>query len=685
MTTLSPEEKGTGAVSSGAPALPTGTGPLSPQFTGINPALMDGFVAEIDHARGVIGERTEAIRRVFAANGVPATSLNPIAEIEHWLDERLPDLRRRSRQAHELAKLPSWAPGGAGALLPYEEKTVLPAAEARRLGTDLASQYKSINPDAFFDPGLDEKYQKIVNALAAHSHDPEFTTAFFTSLGLNRTMQLPERLRRVLQEGDQEAVDTVSRALGTAISAGAAGMAAISKGLKDKADKYDDQKAIGELLSAGRFPTEWLAQVVATQIFTPGDKATGSVLTPYLHALANDPGAARLAISLATSDSPLPRDALAKLSAGGLFPVALADRRPNLVAFLKNLNDRAAVDATSADAFGRVLAAASGAYDEKDGHHSDMAARFAFTVITTADGLKLADPTRIHLSEIAGAYATEITEGANLSDVNHLLSSAYGNFKSQIPGLKPAFRLSPEDTYKFIRTFTDTTENQMPFREGMGNLARRLIDAEVPTMMKSKDTTQLDDLFAALGNVSGLQLAAEKKWGKAKDDAADASDKTFSTISGNTLGVFGLFVPGAQVGATLWTVLSGVWSAADTYKPDQEKEVEKIENTDNLETLGRQHAIAQALMDAGFKPKISPQDYQAAHPKAVAISETNGHLRPFADILKTGKGGIESLDSWFLDNGADDDKNSLGGVTRFLADRFDGRKDYSRDRARMFD
>ncbi|GII83404.1 hypothetical protein Ssi03_13940 [Sphaerisporangium siamense] len=662
--------------------VPPGTGPLSPSFTGIDPGLMDGFVTEVEHARGVIGENLEAIRRVFAANGVPATSLDPIGEVERWLDERLPDLRRRSKMAHDIARLPDWSPGAAGALVPYEEKGVLPATEARRLGTELAAQYKKINPDVFFDPGLDEKHQKIVDALAAHAHDPEFTTAFFAGLGLNRTLQLPERLRHALQEGDDSAVDTVSRALGTAVSAGgaaAAGFAAIANGLKQKATNHDDQEAIGDLLSAGRFPTEWLAQVVATQIFLPGDKSVGATLTPYLKALSHDPAATRLAISLATRDSPLPRDTLAKLLPPQLSLIP-KDQRPDLATFLNNLNNRARVNDTSADAFGRLLASASGAYDEKDGHHSDPAARFAFTLITTADDFKLAEPTRIHLSEIAGTYATEIAQGANFGDANHLLPSAFGEVKSQVSGLRPTFRLSPEDTYRFIQTFTNKLENQAPFQAGMGNLARRLTGEESPNVAGPRDIRRLDDVFALLGSARGLQLAARDKWDNAKEQAEKEAGKAFSWLSGNGLGAVGLIVPGGPVGAAAWTALSTAWSTYDTYKPETDSELEKAKRADKLETLGRQHSIAQSLMNTGLSPKISPRDYQATHPSDATITDSNGDLLPFSEILKQ-REGLNTLDGWFIANGmGSSDDSALGAVSRKLADIFDGRKVNSKAR-----
>ncbi|MFC4531746.1 hypothetical protein [Sphaerisporangium dianthi] len=646
---------------------------------------MDGFITEIDHARGTIGEHTEAIRRIFTTNGIPATSLAPITEVEHWIDHHLPDLRRRVQIAKNTAKLPDWSPGAGRGLVPYKETNALPAAEAQRLGTDLAAEYKAINPDVLFDPGLDEKYQKIVNVLEANVHDPQFTAAFFAGLGLNRTLRLPELLRRNLQESDQAAVDTVSQALGTAVTAGGAavaGFAAISNGMKKKASNYDEQRAIGELLSAGRFPTEWLAEVVVTQIFVPGDKSRGKVLAPYLQALAKDPGAARLAISVATSDSPLPKDPFASLAPS--LRSHPEDQRPDLAAFLKNLNDRASAHDTSADSFGRLLAAASGVYDEQDGHHSDAAARFAFTVITTASAFNLAEPTRVYLSQMAGSYITEIAEGADLGDANHVLPSAFGAVESQIPGLKPSFQLSPEDTYKFIKTFANNLHNQAPFQAGMDILTTRLIGDAVSDMTITRDSTRLDDTFAVLGNLRGLQLAAREKLGKAIDDAAEEYRNNESMLIGTVFGIAGLGGVLERVPKT-WTAISTAWSGYDTYVRSDEKELEKVRTADERETLGRQHAIAQSLISAGLKPEVSPTDYQNAHPNAVPIADDAGNLRPFADILKLGNDGLDSLDRWFLENDMGKDKNSLGETTRFLADRFDGRKDYARDRAHVFD
>jgi hypothetical protein len=337
------------------------------------------------------------------------------------------------------------------------------------------------------------------------------------------------------------------------------------------------------------------------------------------------------------------------------------------------------------DAFGRMLAAASGAYDEKDGKHSKEAASFAFTVMTTLNGLVIGQAARIHLAEIAGAYVTEITEGANLGDENQVLPSSFETVNSQVPGLKPIFRLSPEDTYQFIKTFADSTETQLPFTQGMGDLTRRLAAKHVPAFVAKKDITQLNDVFAALGNVGGLQLAAEETSVKVKDDTAEQAGKAFSWVSGNTLGLIGIFVPGEIAGAALWTALSTGWSSFDTYKPAKETETEKLGNTDRIETLGRKHAIAQLLMDTGMRPHVSPLDYETAHRSVTSIADDQGKLRPFADIIGDGEAGLLALDRWFIENGLGAKQQSIGRSAKMLADTYNGGKVTSQAQGRTFE
>ncbi|MDH2424176.1 DUF6571 family protein [Sphaerisporangium sp. TRM90804] len=649
--------------------VPPGTGPLSPDFTGIDPDLMDTLISEMSRARGVIGERTEAIRRLFAANGVPATSLAPIGEVERWIDEHLPDLRRRNDVARRTAALPTWSPAALGALTSYDETALLPATEAQRLGRQLAAEYKRLDPDAIWNSGLKERYQAIVEKLAAHANDPAFTTAFYAALGLEGTLQLPVMLRQNLgppgeatlaaPRPDDEVIGAASHAFATAVSASspAPGFSAIKDALTGPALSGPQRFGMSLLLSAGAFPTEWLSQAVLAR----GLAEPRKVNPGFLYALGNNPAAARLAISAVTSGD-----------------------QAKLTHFIKELSSRTthpyATDG-EADAFGRMLAAISGAYDEKDGEHSKQAAMYAFTVMTVINDLEVAAATRVHLAEIAGAYATEIAEGADLGDENQLLPSAFGDVNSSIPGLKPAFRLSPEDTYRFIKTFADGEANQLPFTEGMGNLTRRLVAEGVPAMLKEEDTTRLDEVFAALGNVRGLQLAAEETIATAKDEATERTGKMFSWGSGNALGVVGLVVPPA--GALAWTTLGAVWSTADTLKPEKKKEADKVEEFDDLETLGRRHAIAQLLMDGGFSPNVPAHDYQSSsHPRNL-IATQNGKLRPFPEIAQDSD-ALRSFESWLIENGLGKAKRSFASIADDFAANFDGHKSHARARSTHF-
>ncbi|MGI5486981.1 hypothetical protein [Microtetraspora malaysiensis] len=666
--------------------VPGGTGPLAPDYVAIDPTLMDGFIANLGHARDVIGERTETIRRLLIANDLPAAALAPIGEVGQWIDEQLPELRKRSQTAR--MKLPEWSVGALSrtpmastpGLVEYDETQILSPWEERRLGAELARRYLEIDHDALLDPSLGAKYQEIIDVLAAHHGHPGLAAEFFARLGPKRTLEMPHNLRRSLgsDESREAAVATLSRAFAAAFAAGAGvtGFAAVSGAVSNGGEKDDEKAGVRDLLSAGRFPTEWLVKTTPQVLHYQGG-TRGAFLTPFLNALARNPEAARLAIGLAT-DSPLPKNS-------SPFPTARPDRRPDLATFLKDLNDRAMVDPGSAAAFGRLLASASGTYDERDGGHSEEAARFAFAVMTTVPGFSLAAQTRPHLAEIAGAYATEITEGADLSDDNQLLPSAFSRTESRVPGLTPAFRLSPEDTYRFISMFAGKAADRIPFESGMGDLARRLIDQGVPAMRRTGDATRLDNAFTALGNVRGFELAAAEKYAKALDDAAETQGKVQGWYRDFLLAVGGLTIPGGLTGAALWTALSTGISTVGTSTPDSESETGKLYKSTDAETLGRRHIIAQSLMDAGITPEISPAEYQATCPPGVAIADGNGKLRPFADILRSGNQGLRALDAWLIKSGMGKSKEmALGSLTDKISYAFEGSKTTSLARAKTY-
>jgi hypothetical protein len=627
---------------------PPGAGPLSPDFTGINPELMQDFISSLERGRDVMAEQIEGIRRALTAADVPTARLQQLKEIEGWIDDQLPQLRKR----HQIIKRPvaAWAPGGPNDLVSYDEGAFLSPAEARRQGADLAKRFSEIEPGNMWNrEASSDDYLAVLGELAAHKNDPDFTAAFFAALGPAKTLELPRLLRENIAgmaaplappDPDDKVLTLLSQAFGTAVTAGAdvPGFAAIKEAMAKAPAKSAD---VGALLYAGEFPAEWLAEIAVKQGLGGPDKVNEGIL----YALGNAPAAARLALSM--------------VSKGGPLPKGQADNRPELKDVLKRLNaqslptDSGSRYYADVDAFGRMLAAAAGAYDEQDGRHSTEAARFAYTVMTTFHDLKVADANKIHLSEIAGAYATEIAEGANIGDANMTEPSAF----TPVRETGAAFRLSPEDTYRFLKLFADSAKNLAPFETGMGDHAQRVVAEAAKKVHQTGDVTHLDKVFAALGNVRGFELAAVEKVQGDLDKLNEQTGKILGLGRDTAIGLGGMAYAGGPYGALAWFALSTGLAVNDDFLSSDDKRMGKVNSEDTAQTLGRRHTIANMLMANGFTPKVTPAEFQASCPPGVAIADAHGNLRPFTEIAKSGNSGLQAFERWLTQNGmGTDDK-----------------------------
>ncbi len=645
---------------------PSGTGPLASGFAGIDPSLMNGFIRDLERTGQVIAEHAEGIRRELAAVDLSATDLAPVREIGGWAEEQIPRLRQRVETID--VTLP-WLPSAG--LQPYQEKPLLAPGDARRQGTDLAERFMAIDPDELLLSGQSptDRMNAVIGTLREHQYDANFTAAFFAALGADRTRRLAATLRGRLSD---EAVDVARTAFATALRGGAKvpGFATVAEELRKSTGQ--DLDGVVDLLKPGPYPTEWLTGIAATVLTERlGSAAANGNLSTFLNLLAANPAAARLAVGRAARLGP--RSSWEKELLRGFSE---RDESDKLSEFLTKLGERARQDGTTADAFGRLLAAASGAYDEGQGRHSREAAFFAFTVMTTVDDIRLHDATRVHLGELAGSYAPEITLGADIEAVDATMESGQlpspGVFEPVlVPGLRGAFRLSPKDTFRFLTTFAAQAESRAPFDAGMGELTQRLLP-RVSQLAKAGDTSGMDYMFRMLGNVRGFELAAAMRvlapGDKAKDDAAKAE----SFLVGTAMGIVGM-VPPFSANALLWTALSTGVSYYYTYGVDPKKEAEEVQKLIAFEVLGRKHNIAGLLMQQGFKPQIPPA--QTANDKGSLITDKDGSLLPFAEINKYGEKGREALRQWFIDNGSGRKNTlSLGNLSGVEADAFEGQR-----------
>ncbi|MFF4987702.1 hypothetical protein ACFY19_10965 [Streptosporangium saharense] len=659
----------------------SGTGPLSPDFNGIDPDLMKTFITALEHGRDVIAEQSERIRQLLTAAEVPATALRQVKEIEGWIDDELPGLRRRGATIQAGEDL-TWLPGAG--LLAYDEGKHLSPEEARKKGTDLAKRLmdiESVGSVPWFGRTSSEEYEKVLGQLAANKNDADYTAAFFAALGVKGTLGLPVLLRENLDSSrpqatlgpprpDDEALRTVSQALGTAVTGGSRvpGFAKVMDAVRQPGQSGEDRFGASLLLSAGKFPTEWLAGAALAQGFSKSGKTSPGIL----YALGNNPAAARQAITALVG--PYEKD-----------PSKLKELLKNHNDHVHGPYDASGTDAFDDDAFGRLLAAASGAYDEEDGAHSKKSAAFAFTVMTTFDDLELGEEVRKHLAEIAGAYATEITEGANIGDANMIEDSALKPATSAF-GTKSAFTLSPKDTYRFLKTFANSAKNLTPFDEGMGRFSQKVITDASATTRRTGNVEHMDRVFTALGNVRGFELAAVEKVQGNLDLLDKQRDDLLVFIRDTGVGVTSTLTATTMPLALGWLALSTGLSAEGAFGGDDETRMDRVNKEDDIATLGRQHTYAQILMANGFKPKVTPAQFQAAYPHGVAIADVHGNLRPFPELIKQGNKGLEAFEKWTVANGmGSEDDLSVGSLSDQMANAFESRNKRGRERGLAFD
>ncbi|WP_433414819.1 hypothetical protein ACQP1V_35555 [Microtetraspora malaysiensis] len=655
--------------------LPSGAGPLAPEFAGIDPSLMNGFISELERTGQVVAEHAEGIRRELAAVDLPATDLAPVREIGGWAEEQIPRLRQRAETID--VTLP-WLPSAG--LRPYQEKPLLALGDARRQGAALAERFVAIDPDELVLTGTSptDRMTAVIGTLRNHRHDANFTAAFFAALGAEGTRRLAATLRRRLSD---EAVDVAGTAFATALRGGTKvpGLAAVANELRKSTGK--DLDGVVDLLKPGPHPTEWLAGI-ASAVLTERVHSTAANgnLSTFMDLLAANPSAARLAVGKAARLGP-PSAWEKELLRG----FSERDESDKLAGFLVKLGERAQRDGTTADAFGRLLAAMSGAYDEKQGGHSREAAFFAYTVMTTVDDISLHDATRVHLGELAGSYAPEITLGADIEAVDATMDSARlpspGVFEPVlVPGLRGAFRLSPKDTFRFLTTFAAQAESRVPFDAGMGELTQRLLP-RVSQLTKKGDPSAMHALFKMLGNTRGFELAAAVRVLTPKDKAAKSAHDAESFVIGTAMGIVGFAPP---FGAVIWTGLSTGASAYYTWMHEPENDTEELQKLISFEVLGRKHNITGLLMEQGFTPRVPPA--QTSHGKGSLITDKNGSLLPFVEIIKHGENGRQALDQWLIDNGMGTSQtHALGYLSSTEADFFEGNRNTGYQRALAYE
>ncbi|MFF3444132.1 hypothetical protein [Streptosporangium sp. NPDC002721] len=711
-----------------------GTGPTSPDFTGIDPDLMRSFVTALERGRDVIGEQSERIRQLLAAAEVSAAGLGPIREVDGWVGDELPKLRERLETINQDLPMLGEDPGVPGrastwtgdrfnnpfewGLLPYDEKTGKSPAGNAKKGTDLAAEFRRLPESSLGLPNA--AYNRVLEKLADGQKDGYLTAGFFRSIGPEGVLSMIGRLERYDKKVADKHRKVIGDALGTAVGAQPAllGSAWQADNLK-KAPKTQ----LAGLLAYGTFPVPWLTQMLRGGVGKPIGAGDGSRprrwktdLVPFLPALANNPEVARGLFN------PMSREDLRDLfTEFNRIEDSFPNARPwgfeheISIEYGRSSSQPWKTDFDVHTEFGRMLAAGGGAYEK--GPHSPEAAKFAFNVMTIMGNLKDTDGTRDSpatpmevapevrpfMSTLAGAYAAEITEGANIGDANMTEESTLKPFTSAF-GMTAAFTLSPKDTYRFLKIFADSPANLAPFDRAMGGFSQKLIANASEKARRTESVGDLLKVFKALGNVRGFELAAVEKV-QGNLDAIDKQQKdTFNFFRDATIGLASMYIGSGPVWAYTWYALSTGLSAESAFGEEDETRMDRVDEADRVATLGRQHMYAQILMANGFVPKVTPAEFQAGResitdakgnlkpfselikPPDVPLTDAKGSLKSPSELLKEGNEGLEAFERWAVVNGMGSDEDlSVGKLSDDTANQFEAGNKRGRARGLAFD
>ncbi|TQS28006.1 hypothetical protein [Microbispora sp. KK1-11] len=635
----------------------------SGDFCGIDPAAMNAMAADLRQASDRLTTFATDFEGLFRANGVSTTPLAQIAVIADWGRSQAPTLSERAELIkalngtgdHTFARLPdaldSFAAGRGLGLM---------------FGTDILS-----NPDTSVETKGELAHQHI-KEIAGLAKDPAAAAAFFAALPAKVRDALPNLLMNTGSPTAKQDLAAFSAALGAALRA-PGGIPAFEKVKAELLSKPGSRETAWNrlaLLAGAKAPTSVrvaAARSLALDDFVknPRQDRTGAGLDES-RTYGYSPDTLALALEVLVGDGKAARAAFAQMGGDGV-KLTQVEKMKRFLDYSKSVASGNDV----ADAFGRVLATASGAYDEKDGAHSTEAARFAFDVIREMPKLGVLRPMQVSMAEIAGSYATEFTEGANLSDANRTQPSAFGPVKTIVPGLNPVFRLSPKDTKEFVRTFADSAAHIKPFEEGMGNLTDRIVNAAAK-MDHGKSTDHLERAMRALGYVAGMQLTTEREV-QGKLDAEDqARVKAEMFTYGLGLGVVGLAISG-MTGQILWLGVSSFSPliVEPGITPGKSR-VSGLDEKDRAAWMARETWLANLLMSNGFKAKVPPNDPRFSN---APITGADGTLLPFSEIAKN-KEAVRNFDNWLIANGSGrTNETRLGEAQVVIEETFGGAKE----------
>ncbi|GIH99736.1 hypothetical protein [Planobispora takensis] len=584
------------------------------EFCGIDPGEMSRMAADLRDASAGLTAFCAEFERRLGANGVGTAALREISEIAEWGRGQVSALRDRA----DLIQALNGGDDRAFVSLPGDLESFETARGlARMYGHDIF-----VNFSGELQAGLIHEHADEVARLAGH---PQAAAAFFALLPPHVRDSLATRIARTGSQTAKADLSAFGRALGAALSAPPAvpAFAEVRNDLLKPADRATawNRLALLQGVSLPAAVRSAAARSLALDGFTGAPRqdwrAAGPVET---RAYDLSPDLVALGLGLLAGDGTAAREAFTKM--GG------ADVRLGRADKMKQILDYALTIDTGDDvaaAFGRAVEAGTGVTTERPGDHRPAAAAFALDTILAAGSLgeKLPEAARGSMSTIAKSYVHELASGGRFDKAVYRTSGMdLPDNWIAVPGVTPAFYLSPRDTFGFLRTFagdkrlTDDFDTTMArFRYDTLTTAARL-DAQ-------GTTRHFEDAARMFGDIGGLEFKAALEVRGDKD----ATDDLIRDVIKNSasLGIDGIPLadPLAQVG---WEIAKayGVSSFLDGWADSFETRVEELTAARSDFVLRQKYDLAHLLHSAGYPTADIP---------AELISEKTGDLKTYDELV----------------------------------------------------
>ncbi|GHH64061.1 hypothetical protein GCM10017673_06040 [Streptosporangium violaceochromogenes] len=490
-------------------------------FCGIDPDEMGRMAASLRGAADrltVFGKDFEEKLRRY---GIGTPALREISGIAEWagpqvsmLHGRIDLVRNLGAGAPELegaaavpAKCtadPDGVGGGRGLVrLPDElERFGFAQGLARMYGQDILVGHSGDAQATLIHEHADE--------VARLADNPQAAAAFFALLPAKARDSLPGVLAVTGSKTAKQDLAAFSQALGAALRAPTL-VPAFAK-VRNDLTKPAPGKIVAwnrlALLAGAKAPTKArvaAARALALDDFMKNTRQDWRVGAIEARKYDLPPDLVAMALEVLAEDGEAVREAFAAMG-GAEVKLSRVEKMKRFLDYAKDVGTGDEV----ADAFGRVLEAGSEATTEKPGEHSPAAAAFAFDVMVTTGFLGDAIPhtARESMAVIAGSYIHELASGSRFDKAVYRTSG----FKipenwTPLPGVTPAFYLSPADTYRFMCTFV----GDKGINDDFDKVAARFRYDTLVTAAhsdKRKDEGYFELAATMLGDLAGLEFKA---------------------------------------------------------------------------------------------------------------------------------------------------------------------------------